>query len=71
MQFIGFTSDQTFNRLVFESNGCCSASFAIDNLSYAAALAPVPEPGTWALMAAGLAGIGVWTRRRQQALGLR
>ena len=50
LQFIGFTSDQTFNRLVFESAGCCSTSFAIDNLSYATALAPVPEPETWGLM---------------------
>ena len=64
LQFIGFTSDQTFNRLVFESAGCCSVSFAIDNLRYAAALAPVPEPGSWALMGLGLAGLAAWTRRR-------
>lgn len=64
LQFIGIVSDQTFNRLVFESAGCCSASFALDNLSYATALAPVPEPESWALLAAGLVGIAAWTRRR-------
>ena len=62
LQFIGFTSDQTFNRLVFESNGCCSASFALDNISYAATLAPVPEPEGWALLAGGLALLA-WRRR--------
>lgn len=66
LQFIGFTSDQTFNRLVFESAGCCSAFFALDNLAYAASLSPVPEPGRWALMAAGLAGLAGWTRRRRE-----
>ena len=64
LQFIGFTSDQTFNRIVFETAGCCSASFALDNVSHAATLAPVPEPESWALLAAGLAGIAAWTRRR-------
>lgn len=67
LQFIGFTSDQTFNRIVFESALCCSANFAIDNVSYAATLAPVPEPGTWALMAAGLLGLGLHGRKTRRS----
>mgnify|MGYP001265833214 CR=1 FL=1 len=30
-------------------------------------LNPIPEPGTYALMAAGLVGIGAWVRRRRAA----
>jgi len=59
LQFIGFTSDQTFNRIVFESALCCSVNFAIDNVRYAATLAPVPEPESWALLAAGLVAVGL------------
>ena len=63
LQFIGFTSDQTFNRLIFESALCCSSSFAIDKLSYAATLAPVPEPAQWTLLLGGL-GLLAWLRRQ-------
>lgn len=31
------------------------------------AVAPVPEPGTWALLLAGLAGVGAVARRRKNA----
>lgn len=64
-QFIGFTSDRPFNRVVFEGQGCCSGSFAIDNLAYAYATASaVPEPASWGLLAAGLAGMAARARRR-------
>lgn len=64
LQFIGFTSTQAFNRIVFEGAGCCSSSFAMDNVVYSAALAPVPEPETYAMLLAGLGLMGAVARRR-------
>lgn len=65
LQFIGFTSTQAFNRIVFEGAGCCSSSFAMDNVVYANALAPVPEPETYALLLAGLGLMGAVVRKRK------
>jgi len=44
-------------------DGSLTLLVGIDNFS----LAPVPEPGTWALMLAGLAGLGWMGRRRKAA----
>lgn len=52
-RFIGFTSDQTFNRIVFLGRSCCFGQISIDNVVYAEVTA-VPEPATVALVFAGL-----------------
>lgn len=65
LQFIGFTSDQPFNRIVLEGSGCCSLTLAMDNLAYASSVSSVPEPQAWSLLAAGLVGL-CWRLRRAQ-----
>ncbi|WP_422016786.1 PEP-CTERM sorting domain-containing protein [Roseateles sp.] len=51
------------DRIVF--NGSAYA-FSIDDMS-ATLAAPVPEPGAWALMLAGVAGLGLLRRRSRRA----
>ena len=65
IQFIGFTSTQAFNRIIFEGAGCCSTTFAMDNVIYTAALAPVPEPETYAMLLAGVGLLAGVARRRK------
>eukprot|EP01136_Pigoraptor_vietnamica_P020390 Opistho-1_new@435 len=58
--------DGTFSsvKMTF-TNGATVADVAQFRLNTAPAVAPVPEPATWALMLLGFAGIGFTIRRRR------
>ena len=51
---------------IFKTYGTTTVSYLNPTLTVYTALAPVPEPGTWAMLGAGLAVIGA-TRRRKSA----
>jgi hypothetical protein len=48
--------------IMYNSNFAPSSPFHVDDITVSAA--PVPEPGTFALMSAGLAGLGILRRRK-------
>lgn len=51
-------------RWVGINDSASDHGLAIDDFSFMASVAAVPEPGTWGLMVAGLAGLGWRARRR-------
>lgn len=63
MAFIGLTSDTALASLVVSTAQPVDGPLwpTIDNLTLA--VAAVPEPGTWLLMAIGLAGMAIMRRR--------
>lgn len=64
----------TFSNLLFDSVVLGSVgknSFEFDNVSSVAAVAPVPEPSTWAMMILGFLGVGFLAYRRNGSFSLR
>jgi hypothetical protein len=57
-------TDEAGVHLRFTATGLAYSAAAIDNIRFD--VSPVPEPGSWALMAAGLAAVGSIVRRRRR-----
>ncbi len=65
-QFIGLAQEQAFTQVQLSFGGFDDA-YGIDEIYLATS--PVPEPGSWALMAAGLAGLAGLYRRSSARKG--
>ncbi len=57
--FFGVTSDTAFTSFTITgATTQAGASTVFDNIKYGTAIAPVPEPASWALMIGGLGFVG-------------
>ena len=66
--FFGFIDSEAFTSVTITSvsNGDGTDLWGIDNVSYNLASGAVPEPSTWAMMLAGLAGLGFFGYRSKR-----
>jgi len=64
VRFLGFMGDLAVTRIEFFTYAGSQTNTGIDNLTIGAPDASVPEPGTLALLALGLAGLGLYRRRQ-------
>ena len=67
--FTGSASNPIFNTGTFNLTGGFTAGLATLTITRAA-VAAVPEPGTWAMMLIGFGAMGVSMRRRRRTQGL-
>lgn len=63
VRFLGFISDLAVTRFEFSSYAGSQTNTGIDNLTTGELPRSVPEPGSLALLCAGLAGFGLGRRR--------
>ncbi len=64
--FFGLTSDTAFTSVTIQgAPGYSGSSTIFDNVRFGSAIAPVPEPASWALMIGGLGLVGAAMRRRK------
>ena len=62
-RFIGVTHEEGIKAIRVSNSG---GGIELDHIQYGTMMAPVPEPGTWALLSLGLACVGVLRQRRRR-----
>ena len=69
-EFVLALPDVASGRFAFRQRGAneTSSYIGVDSVRVTLAVAPIPEPETWALMGAGLAALSLFARRRARGM---